>query len=324
LIVFIVTIIFSAGRGLRHGVVIKLVVSSLVMKKTKKAVAHGVNWKSRSIQMKAGLVIVILALILYKTVPGVVRAYDVQRVDQAIQEAKTLAQSGQTEEAVAVLQSTSTRYMTSQQAEEITSQLGELAITSAKGMSFYDFDQMLKDRGELGIFASPSLLPKPSLQPTRIPTISPSSSPTPNTNPQVRCYYDNRCGGTKITTRDECTNTVCCYNGSAWNIESKADCQKRSDETAQKQLDAWNESQAQMKSEIEAIQKAVETLSTQNAQAEAELLESCRDQAQQTYKQPAQGSQTSGNGYVVGESTELRQALNRALQRCLDLYGEGQ
>jgi hypothetical protein len=317
-------IIFSAGRGLRHGVVIKLVVSSLVMQKNKKAVAHGVNWKSRSIQMKAGLIIIILALILYKTVPGVVRAYDVQRVDQAIQEAQTLAQSGRTEEAVTVLQSTSSKYMTPQQAEKITSQLGELASTSAKGMSFDDFDQMLKDRGEPGIFASPSLQPKPSLPPKRIPTTSPTALPTPNANPQVRCYYDSRCGGTKITTRDECLNTTCCFDGSAWDIKSKTDCQKQADEAAQKQLDDWNAAQVQMKSEIEAIQKAVETLSTQNAQAEAELLESCRDQAQQTYAQPAHGSQTSGNGYVVGESVELRQALNRALQRCLDLYGGGQ
>ena len=274
--------------------------------------------------MKAALAIIILALVLYNTVPGIIRAHDVQRVDQAIQEAQTLAQSGRTQEAVTALQSTSSRYMTAKQAEKITSQLGELANTSAKGMSFDDFDQMLKDRDEPGIFTSPSLLPKPSLPPTRMPTISPTPFPTPNANPQVRCYYDSRCGGTKITTRDECANTVCCYNGSGWNIESKVDCQKRADETAQKQLDEWNASQAQMKSEIEAIQKAVETLSTQNVQAEAQLLESCRDQAQQTYKQPAQGSQTSGNGYVVGESAELRQALNRALQRCLDLYGGGQ
>lgn len=274
--------------------------------------------------MKAGLIIVVLALILYKAVPGIVRAYDVQRVDQAIQEAQILAQAGKTQEAVTVLQSASSRYMTPQQAEKITLQLGELANTSAKGMSFDDFDQMLKDRGEPGIFASPSLLPKPSLPPTRTPTISPTSFPTPNANPQVRCYYDSRCGGAKITTRDECTNTACCYNGSSWNIETKANCQKRADETAQKQLDDWNAAQAQMKSEIEVIQKAVETLSAQNAQAEAELLESCREQAQQTYTQPAQGSQTTGNGYVVGESPELRQALNRALQRCLDLYGGGQ
>lgn len=292
------------------------------MKKTKNAFAHGVNWKSRSIQLRAGFIILVLSLILYKAVPEVVRAYDVQQVNQAIQEAETLVKAGQTEKAVSVLQSTSSRYMTQEQAEKITSQLGELANPPAKGMSFDDFDQMLKDRGEPGILGSPA--PKPSQVPKQIPTPLPTALPTVNANPQVRCYYDSRCGGTKITTKDECLNTTCCYDGSTWNIKSKTDCQKQSDEAAQKQLDAWNTSQSQMQAEIEALQKATETITQQNAQTQAELLEACRQQAQKTYAQPAQGSQTSTTGYVVGESPEQRQKLNQAMQRCLDLYGGGQ
>lgn len=193
------------------------------------------------------------------------------------------------------------------------------------GMTFDEFDQMLKARGEVGIFAESTPVPPVRLSPTVTPqpTAYPSPLPTPtvNSNPQVNCRYDARCGGTKVTTKDECTSTVCCYTGSQWEIKSTTDCKKLTDELTQKQTDAWKAEQDRMNAEIKAMQEASITAAAQNAERQTQLLENCRAQAREAYKQPPMGSQSGTNGYVVGESPELRQKLNKALATCLELYG---
>lgn len=286
----------------------------------RKVVAPSVNWRSGPISWKVGVEVLVSVAILFKVIPGMARASDVQAVGKALVEAQALTVQGKTQEAIAKLKSVESRYKTPAQQSEVNAKLKMLTQSQPTGTSIEAFDQMLRDRGQPGVLYLPATPgPRPTLPPKRT-TVS-TTLPTTDPNPKVYCYYDNRCGGTKITTRDECVNTACCFNGTTYAIDSKTNCQAYIDERAKKQAESWNAQQTQMNAEIDAIQKTVNNLSQKNEQAQAELLQLCRDQAEQTYKQDFYGGKTTTTGYVVGESPELRQKLNQALAKCLELYG---
>jgi hypothetical protein len=183
----------------------------------------------------------------------------------------------------------------------------------------------------------------PSVQPTSLPTSRPTSTPLPTAKvkqspdilpsaapPQVvapqkqlvNCLYDEKCGGTKGTTKEECNATLCCSIGGEHKISSVGDCyaeQNRLLEEAYKQ--ALNESNKAAEEEnrklIESLNLQATTLEEQRAAIEEtnqKLLEACRQNVKEKYPQIMYGQ-------IVGETPERRNARTQANEECFNRYG---
>ena len=163
---------------------------------------------------------------------------------------------------------------------------------------------------------SPTITPKPSLAPTIIPTEVDKSEN----------LVDCKCGDdVQQLKSSECSLMVCCNIDGKTQLKTSDDCQKISDEKYKKDLDEYNQKLLEFENDNnkadQEFQDRLAALEVQNEKIRIKNLEICRKNAQEQYKQQPMGA-SSEHGYVVGESPELRQKLNSALQSCLDRFGK--
>lgn len=145
---------------------------------------------------------------------------------------------------------------------------------------------------------------------TKTPTYTFRNNPTPTFDPDplVKCSTE-KCGE-RIVKKSVCANSVCCHvSTDKWEYKDTTECReiiKNSYSNNTQNSVVVTTSQSYQISEYERVK----------------LLEDCRDRARETYKQASIGSQTGKNyGEVVGESQDIRNKLNKALQQCNNLYG---
>jgi len=193
------------------------------------------------------------------------------------------------------------------------------------------------------------------------PTITPTTIPTPTIDPDpiVTCTFPKDCNSTVETIKSsECSRKVCCQVKPAKFeiISTKDECtrivteeikrideeykksyeeaMKKSREDADKAFAAYQERvKASLNTTIDTTSVDIYTEEYQARQKQIteqqeawriEALNICRENARNRYRQPPIGSMTNNNGafgQIVGESQELRNALNKALQQCNVLYG---
>lgn len=150
-----------------------------------------------------------------------------------------------------------------------------------------------------------------------------TSTSTIDQDPIVDCKRPDDCGGGTVRIKQsKCLNAVCCpVDNNNFEVMTYDECSKKQveflkkqNEEYQKYLDAYNKN----------IEENQDQYNKELTDYKNQLLEQCRENARDTYKQKPIGSTTNSNtgGYVVGESQTIREQLNKALQTCNNLYGQ--
>jgi len=140
-----------------------------------------------------------------------------------------------------------------------------------------------------------------------------------NKDELVICFYDDKCGGKKETTKEDCNATLCCPIGGEYKIASVNDCyaeQNRLLKEAYTQALKENNlvAEEEYRKLVEQVNQQATSLDEQQrliAETKQQLLQICRENVLSMYPES-----------INGESPERRNARFQAMNSCFNKYGQ--